>query len=241
MILSEIRSLIRLELPEIADTTVVSDINLNLLINNGAKEFINKTDALPTYKLFNLVLNLLEYPLSTYITDYGKPRKQGLWWYNKVSSKWVQLESTTLPFLSINYPSYLNTASSNPLRYSIDGDLLLIHPPSSSTYVGNNYLKLFYYARSIDMTADNQYPFSGSSTKEYPHLADYEYIIIEYIRWKIKRIFKKMADAEEAKVMFYQMCADVKVKLQNRPDLIPWHRTNNVGGMGGVSRNMFNG
>lgn len=239
MQLSDMISLARLEIPEIATSDVISDAQLTLLINRGCREFINKTDSLPTYKLFNLVLSLLEYPLSTYITNYGKPRKQGLWWYNTVSSKWIQLESTTLPFLAMNYPSYLNTAASNPLRYSIDGDTLLVHPPASSIYAGTSYLKLFYYAQSVDMVNTTDYPFGR--TTEFPHLMDYEEIPLEYVRWRIKRIFKKLADAEESKTIFYTMCADVKVKLQSRPDLIPWQRTNNVGGMGGVSTNMFKG
>jgi hypothetical protein len=239
MTLADLIALCRLEIPEILSSDVISDTNLKLLINNGAREFINKTDALPTYKLFDLVLNLLEYPLSTYITDYGKPRKQGLWFYNVVSGKWIQLEATTLPYLATNYPSYLNTASSNPLRFSIDGDLILVHPPASSTYVGTEYLKLFYYARSVDMTSNTNYPFSGSDTVHFTHLADYEEMIVEYVRWRIKRIFKKGSDAEEAKTLFYTMCVDVKVKLQSRPDLIPWQRTNYAGGMN--VGNMFNG
>ena len=240
MNLLDLINLARLEIPEISTTDVISDINLKLLINNGAREFINKTDSLPTSKTFNLVLNLLEYSLSTYVSDYGKPRKQGLWFYNVSSGKWIQLESTTLPYLALNYPSYLNTSSSNPLRYSIDGDIVLVHPPASSIYAGSDYLKLFYYARSVDMATNTNYPFSGSDTVHFTHLADYEPIIIEYVRWRIKRIFKKGNDAEEAKQTFYTMCADVKVKLQDRPDLIPWHRANYAGGMN-VSSNMFKG
>lgn len=240
MTLTQLLSLSRLLIPEIKTTDVVGDSDLTIILNNACREFIKATDALPTSKLFNLVLNLSEYSLSTYVNDYGKIRKEGLWFYNKSSGKWIQLDATTIPYLALNYPSYLNSTSSNPLRYSIDGDILLIHPPSSAIYAGTNYLKLFYYARSVDMTNGSSYPFSGSLTLEYTHLADYEEDLILYVKYKVKPLFKKMQDAEEAKEMFYAKCADVKVKLLARPDLIPWMRAQGAGGLP-QAQNAFKG
>lgn len=233
-------ALCRLYIPEINSTDVISDDNLLILLNLACTEFINKTDALPTSKAFNLVLNLVEYPLSTYVTDFGKIRKEGLWLYNASSERWTQLGSTTIPYLNIHYPSWLNTSAGTPLRFSIDGDIITLHPKANSTYAGDNYLRLFYYAHSIDMSASGHYPFTGSTTKHYPHLAEYEETLIDYVRWKTKQMLKKNADAEEAKTMFYAKCADIKVKLKSRPDLTSQMKATGAGGLA-RAKSQFNG
>lgn len=211
--------LCRLRIPEIVSTDVISDANLLIFLNLACTEFINKTEAIPTSSTFNLVLDLTEYPLSTYITTFSKVRKEGLWIYNAVSTKWKRLDSTTVPYLSANYPDFLNTSSGLPQRYSIDGDTLTLHPKASSTYAGTNYLKLFYYKSSVDMVSSSDYPFTGSTTQRYPHLADYEEGLIDYVRFFIKQMLKKNVDAEESKQTFYQKCAYIKTKL-NRDDLL---------------------
>jgi hypothetical protein len=118
-------------------------------------------------------------------------RKEGLWIYNAVSTKWTQLTPTTTAKLTRDYPSWLNTSSGCPLKYSIEGNTLTVHPKASSTYAGTNYLKLFYFARSTDMSNASHYPFSDSTT-QYTHLADYEETLIDYVRYKVKQMLKKI-------------------------------------------------
>jgi hypothetical protein len=216
----------RLRIPEIASTDVISDANLLIIANQACTEFINKTDALPTSTDFNLVLNLLEYPLSTYISSFAKIRREGLWWFNTDTSKWKYLDGIDEGTLRIDYPDWLNTASGNPLRYSLTGDILVVHPPASSNYAGDDRLKLYHYARSIDMVGDNNNLFTGSDTKRYPHLADYEEVPIEYVRSEIKMMLKKNVDAKAALDTFYAKATYVKNQLAHRPDLAPNARTN---------------
>ncbi len=223
-------SLCRLEVPEINSTDVISDANLLIILNLACTEFIKETDALPTSATFNLVLNLTEYPLSTYVTGFGKIRKEGLWIYNASTLKWTQLESTTVSTLNLEFPSWLNTAAGFPQRFSLNGDILTLHPKASSTYAGSNYLKLFHYARSTDMSASGHYPFSGSTT-QYSHLAQYEETLVDYVCYKAKKMIDKNSDAEEARTMFYVKCGKIKQELQYRPDLISEMRAKGAGGI----------
>jgi len=227
---TQLLKMCRLSVPEIDSIDVIEDDDLLLFLNLGCKEFIKVTDALPTSITFNLIEDLTTYPLSTYVTSFGKIRKEGLWLYNSENTKWDQLDSTTVSYLNKHYASWMNTRSQLPQRFSIDGDDLTLHPKASSTYAGDNYLKLFFFKRSLDMSDGSHYPFSGSTT-EYPHLADYEDVPVEYVRYKVKQMLKKNADAEEAKTTFYLKSADAKQKLQYRPDLIPEVRAHGAGNL----------
>jgi len=153
-----------------------------------------------------------------------------MWIYNVSSTKWTQLDPTTIPYLNQHFPNWLNNDSSLPRRYSLDGDIITLNPKASSTYAGTNYLKLFYFKRSIDMSDDSHYPFSGSTT-QYPHLAAYEETLVDYVRYRVKKILKKDASAEEAKTMFYSKCTDIKTKLKYRPDLIQHVRAEGAGNL----------
>lgn len=209
----------RLKIPEVSSVDVLSDVNLLILLNQACTEFINKTDALPTSTTFNLVLDQAEYSLSTYVPTFGKIRDEGIWFYNVSSTRWWKLESTTLTDLINKFPSYLSVTSGIPLRITIEGDTLTLNPPASSTYAGSNYLRIFYYKRSVDMSAAAQYPFSGSTTVRYSHLADYEEVPLEYVKYLVKQMLGKMGDAEEAKSFFYTKCMAIKQALKYRPDL----------------------
>ena len=72
MTLTQILALCRLEISEIITTDVISDVNLTTLVNLACREFVKVTDALPKSDNFDLVLNLTEYPLSTYVTEIGR-------------------------------------------------------------------------------------------------------------------------------------------------------------------------
>ena len=223
MTLSTLRTLCRIFIPEISSTDVLSSTNLDILINLAATEFIKETDALPTSGLFTVSTNTQTYAISTFITTFGKIRKEGIWYYNGSTSKWNQLDGTTIAYLNKNFSSWLNASSGLPMRYWIEGNEIGFDPKPSSTYAGTDYVKIFYYKRSVDMTADTHYPFSGSTT-QYPHLANYEEVLFDWIKYRVKQIIGKGGDAEEAKGLFYIKCAGIRQNLVYRPDLIPDHK-----------------
>lgn len=227
---SDLRTIFRLYTPEVNSTDVLSDANLNTLLNLAAQTFVNLTDCLPTDNTFNAVTNQQDYNISSVLTDFGKIRKEGIWFYNKVSTKWKQLDSATIAYLNKTYPSWLNAAAGLPLRYYIEGDRIGLDPKPSSTYAGTNYVKVFYYKRSADMSADTHYPFSGSTT-EYPHLADYEEVLFDWVKYRVKQIAGKNGDALEAKTIFYNKSLKIKQELLYRPDLIPNFRMKGTGNL----------
>lgn len=230
MTLTTLRSAFRLYTPEADDTDVLSDPNLNTLLNLAAQAFVNITDCLPTDDTFTAITSQQNYNISSVLTGFGKIRKEGIWFYNVSSTKWKQLESSTIAYLNSNYPAWLNASAGLPLRYYIEGDRIGLDPKPSSTYAGTNYVKVFYYKRSTDMSADTHYPFSGSTT-QYPHLADYEEVLLDWVKYRVKQIGGKAGEAEEAKTMFYTKCLKIKQELSYRPDLIPNFRMRGVGNL----------
>jgi len=209
----------RLIIPEISSTDVISDANLLIILNRGCNEFIKETDGIPTSALFDLVTNLEEYSLTTYVSDYSKMRKEGIWIYNSQNSKWQELDAWTLVDIANKFPTWLSMSAGLPLRYTQEGNIITLNPKASSTYAGTDYLKIFYYARSVDMSNNSHYPFSGTTT-QYTHLAEYEEVPIEYVRYRVKQMLGMNAAAEEAKQVFYLKCADIKRDLKYRADLI---------------------
>lgn len=235
MTLSSLRSLARLIIPEINSTDVLSDANFLTLVNLAASEFIKETDALPTSSTFTITTNIQTYALSTFVSTFGKIRKEGAWIYNKVTLKWVQIDGTTIAYLNQKFPAWMNASAGLPLRFWIEGDEIGFDPKPSATYAGTNYAKIYYFKRSVDMSADAHYPFSGS-TAQYPRLANYESTLLDYVKYLILPGLGKGVKAEEAKGMFYARCAKIKQELSYRPDLIPNHKMDmptmrNAGGM----------
>lgn len=224
-------ALARLEIPEISDTDVISDINLLIFLNLACTEFIKMTDALPTSDTFDLVESQTEYALSTYVTNFGKIRREGLWLYNAENEKWEWMDPYTMVKLNRDFPTWLNSDDALPTRYTIEGNIINIHPNASDTYAGTDYLKLYYYARSLDMDDDDDYPFSSSKTVQYPHLADYEEILIDYVRYKALWMYGDRASAEEAKSMFVTRTLEAKQKMLYRPDLIDAMKAQGAGGI----------
>lgn len=236
---TQLLAYMRLMIPEIKSTNVVSDVNLLIIINNACTEFVNKTDALPTSDTFDLVTSQVEYALSTYVTTFGKIRKEGVWWYNAVSSKWKKLDPTTTAYMRINFPDWLNASAGIPQRYSIEGDTFTLHPPASATYAGANYVKIFFYAGSVDMAAAGAYPFSGSITIRYPHLADYEENLLDYVKFKVLPLVGKAGLGSEAGQIFYARCEKIKKDLLARSDLIPEIQAQHPGML--INRGNFRG
>ena len=211
----------RLMIPEIKSTTVISDVNLLIILNNACTEFVNKTDALPTSTLFAIVAGQMEYPLYTYVPTFSKMRKEGCWWYNTVSLKWKKLDPTTQAYMRINFPDWLNQSNSIPQRYATEGDMFILHPPALAAYAGTNYIKIYHFAISTDMSNASHYPFSGSASIHYPYLAEYEEYLIDYVKFKLLPIVGKPSEGASAGQVFYTHCKEIKQKLLARSDLVP--------------------
>lgn len=214
---SEMLSMARLTVPE-APSGVITDANAYIFLNNAAQEFASETKCLPTETDFTCTAETNTYALSTVVPTYLAIQRSGLWWYDTVNSKWIQLWGTSPAYMWKNYSTWLNDDSGDPMRYWIDGDNLMIHPTPDTTKASTGF-KLYHFAKATDPSADGHYYFSGSTT-QIPWLAPYEIDLLEYYKWKVNEIIGYGAKATEAKTMFYARTERAKSALLARPDLI---------------------
>lgn len=214
MLGADLLSLARLYVPE-ADSTVITDANVYILLNLAAQKFVELTEALPKETTFDAVAEGQTYNISTEVTDYQKMQIPGLWWYDSGNSKWVDLKPTTIRVLDDKFPRWRDDSSGSPFRYSIDGDVITVHPKPDTSYTDG--FKLYHYGISQDMAAAT-YPFTGSTTR-YPFLADFEEDLLDYYKYRAKQIMGYGAQAEEAKAIFVSKTTLAKAQLKSRPDL----------------------
>lgn len=185
MILDDLRLLARGYIPG-AKASVITDVVLNLILNNGVKDIAAYTACLKKNISFDVISGQSEYIISTLIIDYLTPDKPGLWWNN--GTRWEKLNPRTLKWLDDNRPNWRNLASGNPQDYSIDGNVITIVPNPITTLASG--FKFYYGAKPVTMSSGDHYPFSGSTT-EYPHLSIFDEAIINYAEWKINPILNK--------------------------------------------------
>ncbi len=185
MKLSDLKALARGYIPG-AKTQVISDPLLTIILNRGVRDISAYTACLKANKKFDAVADQAEHNLSTTIGDYLTTDKPGLWWNN--GTKWVKLNPRTLAHLDEHRPNWRDLDSGDPQDYSIDGDVLTLIPAPAVALADG--LWLYYGKASINMSAEDHYPFSGS-TVEYTHLSVFDDAILSYANWKINPILNK--------------------------------------------------
>ncbi len=207
--------LARLEVPE-APSSVISDDNVYIYLNQAALEFVTIAEALPTSTLFNSADSTGEYLLSSEVTTFLKIRKEGLWWYDSDNSKWIKLRVKTRELLDQMFPFWRDADASKPQHYVIEGDDIIVYPKVETG--GTDHFRLYHWAISTNMTAAIHYPFTGSTTR-YSFLAKYEENLIYFYKYKAKKILGYDAEAEEAKQMFQALALQCGADLKDRKDI----------------------
>ena len=185
MKLSEYKTLTRAYIPGAKAQVITNDV-LNLILNKGVRDIAGYTACLKANKRFDVEADKAEYELSSVIGDYLTPDKPGLWWNS--GTQFVKLNPRTLEYLDTNRPNWKDLGSGTPQDYSIDGDIITLVPAPETTLAEG--LWLYYGKNSVDMSKEDDYPFSGSS-KEYTHLSVFDDAIINYCTWKINPILNK--------------------------------------------------
>lgn len=189
MTLSELRSLLRLYVPH-ALTSVITDIQLNLILNEGVNDIASRTLCLPADTKFNAVADQQDYDLSSVVSRFLVIDKEGLFWTN--GTRYKQLLPKTMKWLDENRPNWRDEGSGEPLYYLKRGSTLKVIPePDTSTSDG---FWLYFGQGAVTMTNDTHYPFSGSTT-EITRLSIFDEAIILYGQWKILRAMGKKDEA----------------------------------------------
>ena len=219
MVWNNLLAYIRLRIPEISSTTVISDANMLILTNLICKEFADLTECLPTYTQFDTVNGTQIYSVSTEIPTYLRMRKEGAFWYDTTNTKWTQLRSRLFSQINEHEKTWINRGSGSPLYFWIEGNEIGLHPKPDTTTLLDTGVRVYHYAQSTNMDGGTKYPFSGSTT-QYPHLAQYDETIVDGVRYKVKQILNKAQEAEEPKALFFAKCEKIKQELLSRPDLV---------------------
>ena len=209
-----------------AKSKTVTNTILELITNAAVSDIAAYTACLKANKKFTVTAEQREYNLSSAIGDYLVPDKPGLYWYD--GSNWQRLYPRTLKYLDTNFPYWRDDDSGDPKRYSIDSDVLTLHPKGDTTL--SEGLHLYYAKKPPTMTSDSHYPFSGSTT-ELTHLTMFDDAILEYVEWKItSKILRKKEEALVLKKDYQDEREEKKGLLARRPDISYARRESKYGG-----------
>lgn len=218
---SELRTLVRLA-PDVSSTDVISDANLNLLLDKAQIDLAVKGRALPRNEKVNLVANSREHIVSggsSVLTGNDFLSLDllggGVLFYD--GSRWVgppEFVPKTREWLDINDVGwrsrsattgtpqywYLDTAENNSSNLVIG----LSETPSANQ---TDYLWINYLSRGTLMTGDTHYPWTGTTT-QLVHLEPYDVLFVYYaLEWITRLITKSDRDADKYKALYEQGAA----------------------------------
>jgi len=223
MLLSTIRTLSRLYVPK-GKLSVISNTVLDLLANNAIVDVAAKAVCLKTNSAFTITADQSEYSLSVVITDFLVPDKPGLWWNSGTTAApaWKKLTPYTLAKLDEDFPTWRDHDSSDPQRYSIDGDVLTLDPPPDTTLA--NGLKLYHGALPPTLATATNHTFSNT-TVLFPRLEIFNEAILKYIYWKLSPIVGETPVETKLKEEEYYRELSSKIGLfKKRPDITPYSK-----------------
>lgn len=185
MKLSEFESYIRTIVPS-ANSQKIKQTKLWIIINKGVRKVNTLGKILTKSGYFNAAADTGEYTISDFpssISDFVLVGESGLW-YNKgsvASPFYRELEGTDRSHLNVRFPNWHVIASGNPLYAIFDANLVTIYPKPPTALTNGFFLPDYVY-KPTDMSNDDHYPFTGSTT-ELATLEPLDDAIIDYCRW----------------------------------------------------------
>lgn len=198
MQLSDLRSRVRID-PELNSTTVITDSNLNLLLNEGALDLARKGHAFILSATWQAVASTQRYILSggaspkvTRFLDIFEDAG-GLIYTDAdgvVRTHPTDFRMTSESWLDIHRNGWQNDDPDDNLQnaflsFDSSGNLCVgVHPASETTVPS---FKLFYLGGGTTMSADADYPWGINA----PHLEFAHKYICEYALWQIHELLTK--------------------------------------------------
>ena len=211
MTLTQILSLIRVKIPA-APTSVISDANATIILNNGALEIARFTKCLPTYASFDTAADTIEYNLASLITDYLCPLETDMMhvlYYD--GDEYTDLDIVTLGYMMDNYPDWLTADSGDPERVVIIGDTMFAHPAPEST-ITNGFM-FFYVKKPHQMDSTYVYPFGG--TTELSRLSPFHTLLIDYFEMEAYEVLDK-SEPESNRITTARQKYSAKIELMRQ-------------------------
>jgi hypothetical protein len=224
--LSALRSRVRLD-PVVATTTVISDANINSLLNEGALDMADIADAFILSAQWDSAVSTQTYVLSgaspkvTGFLDIYTPAG-GLVYTDADGVKRTaphDFRMTSEDWLNKNVPGWQDDDASDDLQaaylsYDSSGYLLMGVYPKSETLITNAY-KLYYKSRGTDMDGDTKYPWTNSTTV-LTHTEPYQKGIAYYALWQIHSLITRKLDEADRHRQMYLLEAQKLKAAQER-------------------------
>ncbi len=136
-----------------------SNTNLNDKINTAQTQTVNKTYCIIITTYITTTANTREYTLPS---DFLRVRRASYYRLSGGTTYYVRLENVDKQSLDRIEKWEIGIATI-PVRYYVESNTIGLDPKPYSSLVGTSYLKVEYYARATDMTADTDIPFNGLS------------------------------------------------------------------------------
>lgn len=206
MTLAGLRAWVRLD--PMLTVTVITNANLDTVLNQGALEMNRAAGVLIASGTFNTVASQQEYVLSG-----ASPQLTGFLDVYWPSGGLVYTQSSgvikTSPYnfkvvspqwLDLNVPAWRTTAASDGIRYAYlsfdaSGNHVLGQYPKPSTTTPS--WRVFFIKKQTDMSADGDYPWVPGTL--VAHLEPFHRYIAEYAKWQChKMITKNDAEADKS-------------------------------------------
>ena len=204
-----------------SSTTVISNADLNTLLNEGALDLARRGDAFILSATWSAVASA-----SAYVLSGASPKVTGfldIYWlaggliYTQSSGVTKtapnDFEFVTESWLDLNLPGWQDATASDTLlkaflSFNASGYLTLgVYPASSST---TPTFKLYFKSRGTDMDGDTKYPWTNSTTV-LTHTEPYQKGIPFYALHELYKM--KGHDDEKAKMyleLYLDQCAGLK-------------------------------
>lgn len=207
---------IKLEVPN-QNQTGIGDNYLTELLNQAVDQVNLLTKVYKTFTDFNIVADKRIYDLSVVAPFYLGTDKRGFFFKN-TSDKWDgDVRPKTEAWLSQRYPDYLNASSAAIPRWVwIDGNELGLYPPPSTAKTDG--ARLFHLRKSIPMSTEDHYPFTGSGVQITAFIA-LDDAILAYVKWKLAPAFGNVSDVDLREREFIKECRKGAKQVKRRRDL----------------------
>ncbi len=190
-----------------AKTGTIGDTEIELILNNGARDVASKAQCLPTSVKFDTKADQAVYELSSVAERFMAIDKPGLWYRESTTSDYVELLPTTTKALEEEMPVWRGLGSGDPRWYYQEGNNLgLVEAPDTDITDG---LWLYFLQAPARMTAEEHYPFG--LTTEITHLIPLQDAILAYWEWKAVKAINKGIDSYKALEGAYQRILGEKI------------------------------
>lgn len=189
-----------------ADTSVVTNSQLDDLLNDGALDIARRTECLKNYAEDTLVDGT---------TEYDKPsdaiRITSV--YTGGTGSWEKMPQVTMDFLAHNVnDTHLNDTGTTYGWYERRDKVAIYRTPTASE-AGTDYLRMYYIEKPDTLSADADIPFNSLN-----HLYPYHELIYMYATYKVKQALGKWEQAKIIESDYLGRTIEMKVELSRLDD-----------------------